>query len=73
MASDSLPILRHEIYCAGQRFFQYELKQEEQEACVSKFKALDEDGDKKVSYQELVDKLGIMDSSVAESVCRFFE
>ena len=74
MAShSSLPILRHEIYRAAQSYFQYELKQEEQEACVSKFKALDEDGDRKVSYQELVDKRGMMDSSVADRVCRFYE
>ena len=73
MAFDSLPILRREIYRAGQSYFQYELNKEQQDACLSKFKALDGNGDQKVSQQELRDNCGIMDSSVAARVCRFFE
>ena len=73
MALDSLPILRPEIYSAGQRFFQFELSKEEQDACLSQFKALDRNGDLKVTYQELLDKREIMGSSIAARVCRFFE
>ena len=73
MELDNLPILRSEIYRAGQRIFQYELNKEAQDACLSKFEALQENVDEGVPYRKLLDIRGIMDSSVADRVCRFFE
>ena len=71
-AADRLSILRQEIYVAAQAFvFDYGMNQEERSACVSKFKALDENGDGRVSSQELGNMSRIMDPSLAVRVCRF--